>query len=99
MYLVIFTAELAELDDKYFAISKQLRRLAFDKYACLAFQAVNEGRVEVTTSSWSSLEDIQRWKQDPLHQRAQQLAAQWYKAWNVIAVPLTASRMNFGHSA
>ncbi len=83
MYLVVFTAELAEPDHKYFALAEKLRQLAFDEYGCLEFQAINKGRTEVAISSWLSLEDIKRWKQDPVHQSAQRLATKWYKSWKI----------------
>ena len=83
MYLVVFTAELAEPNHEYFALAEKLRQLAFDEYACLGFQAVNKGRTEIAISSWSSLEDIKRWKLDPVHQSAQRMASQWYIKWKV----------------
>ncbi|MBE9549890.1 MAG: antibiotic biosynthesis monooxygenase [Proteobacteria bacterium] len=84
MYIVVFTAELIDPGGHYFAMAEKLRKLAFDDYGCLGFEAVCEGKVEIAVSRWDSLEDIQRWKQDPVHQSAQHLAHQWYKSWKVI---------------
>ncbi|MCF6224826.1 MAG: antibiotic biosynthesis monooxygenase [Xanthomonadales bacterium] len=83
MYIVVFTAELIEPDQHYFAMAEKLRKLAFDDYGCLGFEAVSEGTSEIAISRWDSLEDIRRWKQDPVHQSAQNLANKWYKNWKV----------------
>ncbi len=83
MYVVVFTAELANPDEHYLDFAEQLRKLAFDEYGCIGFMAVTEGNREVAVSRWRSLVDIQRWKQDPVHQSAQRLAHKWYKHWNV----------------
>lgn len=83
MYVVVFTAELIEANGHYFAMAEKLRQLAFDDYGCLGFEAVSEGQTEIAVSRWESLEDIQRWKQDPVHQSAQHLAHQWYKNWHI----------------
>ncbi len=83
MYLVVFTAKLANPDNKYHALAQKLRQLAFEEYACLGFQATNEDGLEIAISKWESLADIQRWRENPLHKSAQKLAKRWYTKWNV----------------
>jgi len=89
MFIVVFTAELIEPDQHYFALAEKLRQLAFDDYGCQGFEAVSEGKSEIAISRWDSLEDIRRWKQDPGHQSAQNLAQKWYKSWKVTITKVT----------
>jgi len=83
MYLVVFKAELIQPDSHYLDMAERLRQLAFDEYNCRGFEAINQGLSEIAISRWESLEDIQRWKQDPVHQSAQRLGSKWYKSWQV----------------
>jgi len=88
-YAVIFQAELAEVDDEYATTAKQLRDLALRQYGCRKFTAVTEDKQEIAISYWDSLEQIQAWKQDPLHQAAQQIGReQWYKSYKVQCVEI-----------
>ena len=79
-YAVIFHAKLADLDPTYFALSQELRRRAMNEFGCLEFVSLESKRgVETTISYWSSLEQIQAWRQDPQHQQAQAMGkAKWY---------------------
>ena len=72
MYVVIFRAQTHNLDSEYFATADHLREIAKTKYGCLEFVSVSEGDEEITLSYWSSLEQIQAWRQDPVHHCAQQ---------------------------
>ncbi len=89
MYAVIFRATIRQLDSAYSDMASQLRQLALDQYGCLEFTAVTEGEQEIAISYWSDLEQIKRWKQDPLHLQAQQLGKQqWYRDYQVQVVEL-----------
>ncbi len=89
MYAVIFRATIRQLDSAYSDMASQLRQLALDQYGCLEFTAVTEGDQEIAISYWSDLEQIKRWKQDPLHLQAQQLGKQqWYRDYQVQVVEL-----------
>ena len=89
MYAVIFRATIRHLDSAYSDMASQLRQLALDRYGCLEFTAVTEGEQEIAISYWSDLEQIKRWKQDPLHLQAQQLGKQqWYRDYQVQVVEL-----------
>ncbi|RVU32526.1 antibiotic biosynthesis monooxygenase family protein [Neptunomonas marina] len=87
MYAVIFRAKLRHLDDEYGEMAAKLRALAFESYHCLDFTALTEGDNEIAISYWSSLEDIKRWRDDPLHAEAQKIGAQrWYEHYQVEVV-------------
>lgn len=84
MYAVIFKAEFAAPDDEYEAMAIRLRDLAMDKYGCSEFIAHTEGHKELAISYWDSQEQIQAWKQDPLHQEAQRKGREkWYGSYTV----------------
>ena len=72
-YAVIFTAEIAHLDDDYSELAQKLRALAEEEYACVDFTAVSDGHQEIAISYWQSLEDIRAWKNDRLHLDAQRM--------------------------
>ena len=40
MYAVIFRAKTKKLDDDYFKMAKQMRKLAIDSYGCVEFTTV-----------------------------------------------------------
>ncbi|MEN0038214.1 MAG: antibiotic biosynthesis monooxygenase [Cellvibrio sp.] len=92
MFAVIFHAEIAQLDDAYFATAKQMRELAITQYGCLDFVARTEGEREIAISYWPSLEHIQRWKQNAEHLQAQQQGrVSWYKSYKVEVVEVLRS--------
>lgn len=89
MYAVIFHAEIAQLDDEYFAIATQMRELAMTQYGCLGFVATTEGLREIAISYWPSLDHIKHWKQNSEHLQAQQQGkSRWYKSYKVEVVEL-----------
>lgn len=89
MYAVIFHAEIAQLDDAYFATAKQMRELAMTNYGCLDFVATTEGNREIAISYWPSLGHIKHWKQNAEHLQAQQQGkSRWYTSYKVEVVEL-----------
>ncbi len=83
-YAVIFTAELADTDAQYTALSSQLRQLALERYHCLAFTSCSESGQEVAISYWQEKQHIQAWKEDALHRQAQALGrSRWYRSYQV----------------
>lgn len=87
MFAVIFHAEIAQLDEAYFATAKTMRELALTEYGCLEFIATTEGTREMAISYWPSLAHIQQWKQNAQHLQAQELGkARWYKSYKVEVV-------------
>lgn len=89
MYAVIFTATTKQLDQRYSETVAKLRELAFEKYNCVEFNAVTEGKNEIAVSYWHSHEDIRSWKQDANHLFAQQLGQdEWYEKYKVQVVKI-----------
>ncbi len=87
MFAVIFHAEVAQLDEEYFAMAKRMRELALAEYGCFDFVATTEGMREIAISYWPSLEHIQRWKLNTQHLQAQQQGkTRWYKSYKVEVV-------------
>ena len=72
-YVVIFKAQIKELDQRYFEIVQQIRNKALSQFHCQHFQALTEGSQEVALSYCNSLHDIQAWHADAEHQAAQEL--------------------------
>lgn len=84
MFVVIFKAEIAQLDEEYSQTAQQLRQQAFSEYGCLKFESYTENGQELALSYWSDLESIQRWQQDSKHRLAQQIGRErWYKNYSV----------------
>ncbi|VUD53501.1 hypothetical protein TDB9533_01847 [Thalassocella blandensis] len=84
MFAVIFRATIKHFDDEYFAMAKQLRELAQEKYGCLEFISSSENDQELAISYWATQEDIMAWKQDALHQVAQEKGrTRWYSHYSV----------------
>lgn len=89
MYAVIFRAAIKEIDEEYSKMAQQLRERALKEFGCIEFHSVSEGDQEVAISYWPSLEAIQVWKEDALHQQAQQLGAEkWYHHYRVEVVEI-----------
>lgn len=83
-YVVIFRAQVRQVDAQYAAMAARMRELALSEYGCLDFHAVTEGADEVALSYWPSLEHIQAWKAHPEHVEAQRLGRErWYASYSV----------------
>jgi len=84
MYVVVFRAQINQLDEDYSRMASVLRERAFTQYGCLDFTSACEDGNELALSYWPSLEAIQAWKADPIHLQAQKLGARkWYKSFSV----------------
>ena len=84
MFAVIFTATTQNLDAQYEETVTALRTLAFEKYRCSDFIAMNQGDEEIAISYWHSMEDIKAWKQDATHLLAQKTGQEkWYVKYRV----------------
>lgn len=93
MYVVIFKATVADLDDEYINMAQRLHQLAFSKYGCMGFKAVTEGDQEVALSYWPSLRHIHDWKNDSLHKQAQAAGRdRWYSSYSVEICEILDSR-------
>ena len=84
MYAVIFTADIARLDEEYSATAARMRELALERYGCRSFNACTEGGKEIAVSYWDSEEKIRAWKRDPEHLAAQEKGRRiWYASYSV----------------
>ena len=82
MYAVIFRAKAGIQDKEYGKTVARLRELAFDKYGCLDFVSVTEGKQEIAISYWKDEDAIRKWKQDAAHTMAQRRGRdKWYEAY------------------
>jgi heme-degrading monooxygenase HmoA len=89
MYAVIFKARINRLDDEYQATTKKMRELAKKEYACRDFVSFTENDYEISISYWDSLDDIQAWRENPDHLKAQTLGAgRWYRSIEIEVVEL-----------
>ena len=84
MYVVIFKATVAELDDEYFRTAEKLKELAIENYGCQNFVSVTEGDEEIALSYWQTRQQIRDWKNDLEHRAAQARGRdKWYKSFSV----------------
>lgn len=89
MYAVIFRAKAGVQDSEYGKTVTRMRELAFEKYGCLDFVAVTEGKNEVTISYWENEEAIRLWKNDSEHALAQETGREkWYESYVVQVVEI-----------
>ena len=84
MFVVVFRAQINQLDEAYYATATRMRELAMDKYNCIEFSSVNEGDEEIAISYWHNESDIKAWKADAEHRAAQEQGRnKWYRSYRV----------------
>jgi heme-degrading monooxygenase HmoA len=84
MFVVIFRAKIAKLDDEYNKVAQRLRDLALTEFGCLEFHALTEGNDEIALSYWPDQDKIRAWKQHSDHLIAQELGKKdWYESYSV----------------
>ena len=84
MYAVIFKAEPGEQGDDYAETARRLRKLAEEKYGCRSFISFSDKGRELSISYWDSLGEIERWKYDAEHLRAQEKGRRkWYCGYHI----------------
>jgi len=89
MFAVIFTAELNEIDNDYYAIANRMRELVINEYGCVDLTSVAEAGKEITVSYWHQKEQIDHWKQNKEHIEAQQKGKdKWYRNYRVEVVEI-----------
>ena len=92
MVAVIFKAEFNKQDEEYSNTAERMRELAKNQYGCLDFISVCEGNKEITISYWENREQIERWKEDPEHKKAQEKGrSTWYKSYVIEIVEVVHS--------
>ena len=84
MYVVIFRAEIADLDPEYEAMAKRMRDLAINEYGCREFVVSTEGNQELALSYWDNQDQIKAWRNNTQHLSAQSKGQnKWYSAYTV----------------
>lgn len=90
MYVVILKATVDVLDQEYKDTLEQMKKLAFEKYGCLEFNAMMDGDSRIALSYWESEEQIKKWKQNIDHLETQDKAKKkWYKTYSVQIAQIT----------
>ena len=83
MYVVIFRARIACLDEDYFFWVSRLRTLAMETFGCNNIVSLSENGEELTLSYWDSLAQIAAWAQNAEHLQAKAKADRWYSSYSV----------------
>ncbi|MFC4099047.1 antibiotic biosynthesis monooxygenase family protein [Paenibacillus xanthanilyticus] len=84
-YAVIFSSQRTEGDNGYGRMADRMEQLAAEQPGFLGVESVRDASGSgITISYWESLEAIRNWKENPLHQAAQEKGKQdWYQHYNV----------------
>ncbi|OUS28609.1 antibiotic biosynthesis monooxygenase [Gammaproteobacteria bacterium 45_16_T64] len=89
MFAVILKATVGSLDQEYAETLEQMKRLAFEEYGCLEFNAMMDGPKRMAISYWETEEQIVAWKKNTEHQKTQAKAKQkWYESYTVQVVEI-----------
>jgi heme-degrading monooxygenase HmoA len=82
-YAVIFTSVRTEEDSDYDDMSEKMLQLAKQQKGFLGVESARN-ELGITVSYWENLADIQKWKENMDHQKAQELGKKkWYKSFKV----------------
>ena len=82
-YAVIFTSMRTTTDNGYSTMADLMLSLANQQTGFLGVESARND-TGITVSYWRSLDDINNWKQNIDHQKAQQLGReQWYQHYTV----------------
>lgn len=80
-YAVIFNSILKPDTDGYVEMAIEMEKLVKSQPGFLGFESARE-EIGVTISYWRSLEDIEKWKANMEHRRAQELGREkWYQQY------------------
>ena len=78
MIKVFFIAKIKNFNDEYYDYSKRLREKAEAMSGFISITTEEKDDVEITISSWKTKEDVNAWKNDPLHMEVKAKAKEWY---------------------
>lgn len=82
-FAAIFSSVRTHIDEGYYAMNDALFEALSKMPGYLGHESARE-EVGVTVSYWSDLEALRKWKEWPLHQKAQHLGREkWYSAYKV----------------
>ena len=83
-YAVIFTSVRTSGDNGYAETAAQMLELAKSQEGFLGVESARDENLGITVSYWSSLEDIEAWKQNVEHLEAQRKGqAEWYQEYHL----------------
>ncbi|WP_336784970.1 antibiotic biosynthesis monooxygenase family protein [Paenibacillus sp. MMO-177] len=84
-YAVIFSSQRTEGDHGYGVMADKMEELAAKQPGFISVESVRDASgAGITISYWESLDAIRNWKQNQLHQAAQEKGKQaWYESYNV----------------
>ena len=82
-YVVIFTSKHSSLTSGYEEMTTMLENRLKTQRGFLGMDTARS-EVGITICYWDSLEAIEKWKSDPIHQKAQKMGQkQWYESYTV----------------
>lgn len=82
-YAVIFTTTLSAQQEGYVEMAKEMEALARQQPGYLGMDSARAD-IGITVSYWDSLEAIDRWRNNSLHQKAKTLGkSQWYDSYEL----------------
>ena len=84
-YAVIFSSIRTEIDNGYEEWNNKMFELVQKQDGYLGHESFrNEERKGVTISYWKDLESLNKWRNETLHQKAQELGRQkWYEYYRI----------------
>ena len=82
-YAVIFTSVLTENTDGYDQMAKKMMQLVHEQPGFLGVDSARD-KIGITISYWTSLEAIDRWRTNVIHQNAKnQGKSKWYRSYEL----------------
>ena len=82
-YAVIFTSVLTENTDGYDQMAEKMMHLVHEQPGFLGVDSARD-KIGITVSYWTSLEAIDRWRTNVIHQNAKnQGKAKWYRSYEL----------------
>jgi len=98
-YAVIFISERSENLEGYHEMDILTIQLAEEIPGYLGYESVKDGNKGIFISYWESMDSINQWKNNLIHQQAKSKAKQWYKSYisQICKVELTSSYVPSSH--
>ena len=78
MIKVFFIAKIKNFNEEYYDYSKRVRAKAETMPGFIEMTSEEKDDVEITISSWKTIEDVNAWRKDPLHKEAKAKTSEWY---------------------
>lgn len=91
---VIFTSVRSSVDKGYAEMAAEIEALVHEQEGFIAMESVHDSSTGdgITVCYWNSIEDVKRWKEQTVHQSAQERGrAEWYNEYAVRIAEVTQS--------